>query len=374
MAAGYAIGSAPLLAAGAALVLAVVLDGVRLRYVEANRPMPPLVRSVRPNPAFAQSTMGVRLVPVGRANFDDTWPIEETVPTELGRYMTVQPPQRRGAAPVALSYDLTVPHRGRWRLGPTTVTRFSPLGLWWVTVADTGTTQVTVWPAVVDLEVPLLAQDREGLVGQTGVVEPHLDNATVRVYNPGDDLRRVHWRSSARRGELMTRSEEPTDTDHAWIGLHVAPGTAAGPRELAISLAASWILAMDDAGYSVDLACAHQVWHGSADAHLTRLATLTVAEAGQALPPGTPEGIALLVVTRGASRTVSANAVPPPPLGPYATRSAGALAAVVSPVPTDADVVASLGWHPVLINGMDLAAAGRRLGDAIDSWRGAGVR
>ena len=70
------------------------------------------------------------------------------------------------------------------------------------------------------------------------------DDVIPRAYRNGDELRRVHWRSTARYGELMVRREEQRWQDRAVLLLDSRRGahTGSGPSssfEFAVSAAAS---------------------------------------------------------------------------------------------------------------------------------------
>ena len=363
----WAVDSPPAAGVGVMLVVAILIDGLRFAIVDARQPLAPMIRSAHPNPCSVGESMTIRLTPRPGSQVDSS--LEETLPAELGKHVVVRPPERRASA---LAYDVSPPRRGQWVLGPSFVTRFSSLGLWWCTVKGTSTSRITVWPRTVPLDASMLARDREGLVGQKGYVQPHQDNATVRMYNPGDDLRRVHWRSSARQGNLMTRAEEPTDTEHAWVGLLVPVSTQSARRELAISLVASWALEMEAEGYSVDMACSGETNHGTAHSHLNQLAVLTNQEAGRPLPVSPAQGVSLLVVAAGSGRTLSVDAVQRPSHG-HTSRST-AIAVVVSNAEADAQIVASAGWDVVQIeDSVNLEEAGIRLAQFSASLRLAGV-
>ncbi len=79
-----------------------------------------------------------------------------------------------------------------------------------------------------------------------------------RGYRRGDDLRRVHWRSTARYGELMVRREEQPQRSRATVLLDTR-GVAfegAGPDsafEWAVSGAASSLVHLLEQGFSVRL-------------------------------------------------------------------------------------------------------------------------
>ena len=63
---------------------------------------------------------------------------------------------------------------------------------------------------------------------------------TLREYELGDDLRRVHWRSTARTGELMIRQDEARWRSRAAVVLDVQPGAHdAASFEVAVEAAAS---------------------------------------------------------------------------------------------------------------------------------------
>jgi len=362
---GWIVNSPPAAGVGIMLIAAILIDVSRFMVVEARQPFATLTRSAHPNPCSVGQTMTVRLVPGRGSEVDSS--LEETLPGELSRYVAVRPPER---GVVGLAYDVSPPKRGQWTLGPCFVVRYSPLGLWWCRVSDSSTSTITAWPRTMRLDLAVLAQDREGLVGQKGYVQPHQDNATVRMYNPGDDLRRVHWRSSARQGDLMTRAEEPTDTERAWVGLVVPSSATSARRELAISLAASWALEMETEGYSIDMACAGETHHGTAHSHLDHLAVLSNAAAGLPLPISPPEGVSLLVLARGSTRTMTAESLVRPNQG---SRSA-CIAVVLSDSDTDAQIVRSSGWDVIRMeDGVSLEEAGGRLEQLCASMSMAGV-
>lgn len=109
-----------------------------------------------------------------------------------------------------VSYPVPTSRRGVVPIGPLRVSRRDPLGL--VTMARTqgGTTQVWVHPRIHMLNaVPAgAARSLDGLVDKV----PHgsITFDALRQYVVGDELRHVHWRTSARVGELMVREHVDT--------------------------------------------------------------------------------------------------------------------------------------------------------------------
>jgi uncharacterized protein (DUF58 family) len=109
-----------------------------------------------------------------------------------------------------VSYPVRSDVRGRYLVGPLSL-RFADLfGLVELTRSFTSTEALIVTPAVVALGTSPLGGDLAGggenrarAISTTGE-----DDVTPREYRYGDDLRRVHWRSTARLGELMVRREE----------------------------------------------------------------------------------------------------------------------------------------------------------------------
>lgn len=92
------------------------------------------------------------------------------------------------------------------------------------------------------------------------------DDVVTREYRDGDALRRVHWRVTARQGELMVRQDEPQAGPYARLLLDTQaighrdtvparrgrPASSAG-FEWAVRMAASVAAHLADRGYTVDL-------------------------------------------------------------------------------------------------------------------------
>jgi uncharacterized protein (DUF58 family) len=121
-----------------------------------------------------------------------------------------------------------------------------------------GTEQVIVYPHVHDIVAPPdiggLDLDRDHPAVRARV-ETSGDFMTLRDYAPGDDLRHVHWRSTARRGHLMMRQNETRRRAPVLLMLDVRPATHDRESfERAVAATASIATALDRAGRPFEVA------------------------------------------------------------------------------------------------------------------------
>jgi uncharacterized protein (DUF58 family) len=136
--------------------------------------------------------------------------LEDQVPYTLGtrpRYVIDQigPRWRR-----TIEYTVRSDVRGLFTVGPLSVRVCDPFGLIEIDRAFAARDRLTVTPQV----HPLPDGQLHGEWSGTGDNRPRAfaaagtEDVLIREYRHGDDLRRVHWRSTARTGQLMVRREE----------------------------------------------------------------------------------------------------------------------------------------------------------------------
>jgi uncharacterized protein (DUF58 family) len=139
--------------------------------------------------------------------------------------------------------------------------------------------------------------------------DPAQDAVVVRSYRQGDDLRRVHWRTTARRDELMVRVEEWAQRGEITVLLdhraaaHRGAG-ASSSLEYAVSLAASVYVHLRQRSMRVRLATVDGVAFAAAggdhptDAALDALAALCATDkrdlANVPVTAGTYDVVAIL--------------------------------------------------------------------------------
>ncbi|BEP15474.1 DUF58 domain-containing protein [Acidothermaceae bacterium B102] len=172
--------------------------------------------------------------------------VEDTLPYTLGARprFVLNRLESQGLRDVA--YTLRSDVRGRYLVGPVTMRLTDPLGLCEVAQSFTSTDTLVVTPQIWPLP-PLRLGSGAGGSGESrlrAASSSGEDDLGTREYRHGDDLRRIHWRSTARAGELMVRREEQPWQAHALIVLdnreHAHHGDGPGSSfEYACSAAAS---------------------------------------------------------------------------------------------------------------------------------------
>jgi uncharacterized protein (DUF58 family) len=138
------------------------------------------------------------------------WLLSEQLPAELGRPPQFVVERLAGKATAPLHYRVSGARRGRHTLGPLRLRLVDPFGLVERTISGVDTAPLLVVPRV----RPLGRGGPSGGHGSGSEGAPRSlavhgeDDVSARQYRHGDDLRKVHWRATARTGELMVRLEE----------------------------------------------------------------------------------------------------------------------------------------------------------------------
>jgi uncharacterized protein (DUF58 family) len=155
------------------------------------------------------------------------------------------------------AYRVPTDRRGRFEIGPLRARVGDPFGLAAREWLAAGRDEVIVYPRVHDVLCPP-ELGGEGLetdsVSVAGRPEIAGDFHTLREYDAGDDLRRVHWKSTARRDRLMVRQDEAHRRAPVLVMLDVRVHAHDRPSfERAVEATASVVTALERAGRPVDV-------------------------------------------------------------------------------------------------------------------------
>ncbi|KQV24572.1 DUF58 domain-containing protein [Yonghaparkia sp. Root332] len=252
----------PELVPGAVIAAAAPL--LALVVVAAARPRVRVTRHLDPVVATEGEPVRVGVLVSGRARGAE-W--IERVPMRPGYAGPGQLLPVRTGRPRSLGYRYWPAHRGLVSVGPLLIEDRDPFALA-VRVTDTiaVATQLVV-PEVAPLSPgPVPDPSAESGPRTTRSRERAADDVVTREYRQGDALRRVHWRVSARQGELMVRQDEPQAGPRARVLLDsqraghpdLARPAAAAPSgsrtfEWSVRMTAAVAAHLAERGYAVDL-------------------------------------------------------------------------------------------------------------------------
>ena len=113
----------------------------------------------------------------------------------------------------------TVSRRGEYSVGPLVARTSDPFSMFPQEIQFGGHETVLVYPKIID--IPDFASPSIHLVGDNSRRQRarvlSTDVASVREYEPGDSLGRIHWLSTARTGELMVKQFDQGSSSDMWV-------------------------------------------------------------------------------------------------------------------------------------------------------------
>jgi uncharacterized protein (DUF58 family) len=224
--------------AGVAIVL---LIGA-LIYVQMNRLELEIHRRVHPARAHAGSTSRVEIhLRNTHGSATPLLRLEEDVSGTTGAEMLLPPIAVGGHA--SASYRLPTARRGVLRVGPLKVVTTDPFGLAQNPSLAADPVDVTIYPRIHTVQPVPFTVGHDPLAGAAqanSLSNSGDDFYALRPYVMGDDLRRIHWPSTARHDELLICQHEQPWQGRTTVLLDLATGTySSDGLETAVSAAAS---------------------------------------------------------------------------------------------------------------------------------------
>lgn len=147
-----------------------------------------------------------------------------------------------GAQGARRSQEFIIPtaRRGVLAVGPVRTVRADPVGLVRRELNWTEIAEVFVHPRTIAIPSSStgLVRDLEGNP-TADLSDNDVSFHALREYQPGDERRYIHWRSTARTGRLMVRQFEETRRSHLVIALSLAAGDYASDEEFELAVSAA---------------------------------------------------------------------------------------------------------------------------------------
>jgi uncharacterized protein (DUF58 family) len=235
--------------------------------------------------------------------------LEDRLPSSLGRSARAAaadvPPDGRKE----VAYGITARGRGRYPIGPLAVWVGDPFDLVRHRIEFPDRHDLIVYPEVEDLGTLPMAAPAGG-AGDSSTRQLFRSGDefyTMRQYELGDDLRRIHWPSVARTGQLMIRQDEAVRRAQAAVFLDTRTGALGEHHEAferAVSVAASIGAHYLRAGFTVRLGTPDRPWRPvDRDQFLELLALIRPSRTAQITPAlrqlrhSVTPGTTLVVVT-----------------------------------------------------------------------------
>jgi uncharacterized protein (DUF58 family) len=195
------------------------LDLARTRVVVGERAVGALTLT---NPGSRAILPSRVVLPVGSGRGE--FGIQRLAPGERTEELFSIPTQRRGVVEV----------------GPVSIVRGDPLGLFERAHRRDDPVDLFVHPQTVLFDGQSLGflRDLEGLPA-ADLSRDDVSFHALNEYQPGDDLRHVHWRSTARTGVMMVRQYEETRRSHFVIGLSTSNADYASTEDFELGISAA---------------------------------------------------------------------------------------------------------------------------------------